>query len=141
MLTVQYRMHEAIMNWSSEEFYQSKLVAADAVKSHLLKDLSNIRKRTTQEEIDDENLSQCPLFLIDTTGYEMPESTFDDENSRANEGEIALVQTHVKELVTNYGVSIEQIGVITPYNLQVELIKAKLHSKYPLVKILLKRFR
>lgn len=26
MLTVQYRMHELIMNWSSKEFYNSKVV-------------------------------------------------------------------------------------------------------------------
>lgn len=135
MLTVQYRMNEAIMNWSSEEFYQGKLVADQSVQHHLLKDLANIDKRKNLEEIDDENLSECPLFLIDTTGYDMPESTFDDESSRANEGEIVLVQTHVKELVENYGVSIDQIGVITPYNMQVQMLRQKLLPIYPTLEI------
>ena len=73
MLTVQYRMNELIMNWSSNEFYQGKLIADKSVQYHLLNDLSNVSKRDHAYEIDDENLSQCPLFLIDTTGYDMPE--------------------------------------------------------------------
>ncbi|CAF4867221.1 unnamed protein product, partial [Rotaria sp. Silwood2] len=131
MLTIQYRMNEAIMNWSSNEFYQGKLIADESVKSHLLKDLSNISKRDNIYELDDENLSQCPLFLIDTTGYDMPEICCDDENSRGNEGEVALVSIHVQELIENYGVSIDQIGVITPYNMQVQLLRQKLLNKYP----------
>ncbi|CAF3479561.1 unnamed protein product [Adineta steineri] len=135
MLTIQYRMNEAIMNWSSKEFYQGKLIADKSVKSHLLKDLSNISKRNYEDEYDDENLSQCPLFLIDTTGYDMPEICYDDENSRGNEGEVALVNTHVKELIENYGVSIDQIGVITPYNMQVQLLRQKLLNQYPTLEI------
>ncbi|CAF3109971.1 unnamed protein product [Rotaria sp. Silwood2] len=135
MLTIQYRMNEAIMNWSSNEFYQGKLIADESVKSHLLKDLSNISKRDNIYELDDENLSQCPLFLIDTTGYDMPEICCDDENSRGNEGEVALVSIHVQELIENYGVSIDQIGVITPYNMQVQLLRQKLLNKYPTLEI------
>ncbi|CAF1241513.1 unnamed protein product [Rotaria sp. Silwood1] len=135
MLTIQYRMNEAIMSWSSNEFYEGKLIADESVKSHLLKDLSNILKRDSECEIDDENLSQCPLFLIDTTGYDMPEISCDDENSRGNEGEVALVSIHVQELIENYGVSIDQIGVITPYNMQVQLLRQKLLNKYPTLEI------
>ncbi|CAF3459853.1 unnamed protein product [Rotaria sp. Silwood1] len=135
MLTIQYRMNEAIMSWSSNEFYEGKLIADESVKSHLLKDLSNISKRDSECEIDDENLSQCPLFLIDTTGYDMPEISCDDENSRGNEGEVALVSIHVQELIENYGVSIDQIGVITPYNMQVQLLRQKLLNKYPTLEI------
>ncbi|CAF5143115.1 unnamed protein product, partial [Rotaria sp. Silwood1] len=123
------------MSWSSNEFYEGKLIADESVKSHLLKDLSNISKRDSECEIDDENLSQCPLFLIDTTGYDMPEISCDDENSRGNEGEVALVSIHVQELIENYGVSIDQIGVITPYNMQVQLLRQKLLNKYPTLEI------
>ncbi|CAF1230518.1 unnamed protein product [Adineta ricciae] len=135
MLTIQYRMNEAIMQWSSNEFYQGKLVADKSVQSHLLKDLENISKRNHEDELDDENLSHCPLFLIDTTGYDMPEICLDDENSRGNEGEVALVSTHVKELIDNYGVSVDQIGVITPYNMQVQLLRQKLLGTYPMLEI------
>jgi ATP-dependent RNA/DNA helicase IGHMBP2 len=128
-------MNEAIMNWSSKEFYQGKLMADQSVKSHLLKDLVNVSKRHDEYETDDENLSQCPLFLIDTTGYDMPEISYDDENSRGNEGEVALVSVHVKELIENYGVTLDQIGIITPYNMQVQLLRQKLLNKYPTLEI------
>ena len=37
MLTVQYRMNECIMQWSSEQLYQGKLTAHNSVASHLLR--------------------------------------------------------------------------------------------------------
>ena len=37
MLTTQYRMHEDIMKWPSDQLYESKLKAHHSVKSHLLR--------------------------------------------------------------------------------------------------------
>lgn len=37
MLTVQYRMNSAIMEWASKEMYQGKLTAHCSVEKHLLK--------------------------------------------------------------------------------------------------------
>ena len=37
MLTVQYRMNMAIMQWSSDQLYQGKLTAHSSVAGHLLK--------------------------------------------------------------------------------------------------------
>lgn len=37
MLTVQYRMHEAIMQWASSEMYSGRLTAHPSVAQHLLK--------------------------------------------------------------------------------------------------------
>lgn len=37
MLTVQYRMHSAIMGWASEEMYQGRLTAHSSVQSHVLR--------------------------------------------------------------------------------------------------------
>jgi len=37
MLTTQYRMHDDIMRWSSEQMYQGRLVSHPSVASHLLK--------------------------------------------------------------------------------------------------------
>ncbi len=39
MLTVQYRMHAAIMDWSSQELYNGKLSAHASVASHTLSDM------------------------------------------------------------------------------------------------------
>ena len=38
-MTTQYRMHEKIMTFPSSALYENKLIAADAVKGRLLKDL------------------------------------------------------------------------------------------------------
>lgn len=43
MLQIQYRMHEKIMLWSSESFYDDKLKAHESVVSHLLKDLPSVK--------------------------------------------------------------------------------------------------
>ena len=39
MLNVQYRMHAAIMDWSSQELYNGKLTAHASVASHTLETL------------------------------------------------------------------------------------------------------
>ena len=39
MLTVQYRMHSDIMQWSSDEMYAGKLQAHESVAGHRLYDL------------------------------------------------------------------------------------------------------
>lgn len=36
MLTTQYRMNYKIMQWSSDQLYQSRLVAHHSVENHLL---------------------------------------------------------------------------------------------------------
>ncbi|CAF4637165.1 unnamed protein product, partial [Rotaria sp. Silwood2] len=87
-----------------------KLIADKSVKNHLLKDFKNISKKFNEYENDDENLSECSLFLIDTSAYDMKEIYFDDENSRGNEGKVELVNIHINELIENYSVSIDQIG-------------------------------
>eukprot|EP00095_Tigriopus_kingsejongensis_P010403 maker-scaffold1716_size30199-snap-gene-0.9 protein:Tk10403 transcript:maker-scaffold1716_size30199-snap-gene-0.9-mRNA-1 annotation:"dna-binding protein smubp-2" len=121
MLKVQYRMNEAIMRWASEALYQGELQAHESVRGHLLQDLDWVQAT--------ENTS-IPLLLIDTTGCDMPELATPDEISKANEGEVALVCLHVEELIKS-GLKAAEIAVITPYNLQVELIRLQLAAKFP----------
>ena len=132
MLTIQYRMNRVINDWISEKLYESKLTAHESVAQHLLCDLPGIAK--------DENTS-VPLVLIDTEGCDMPEMIMSgddamsaDEESKANDGEANLVCRHVEDLIRSH-VKQEEIAVITPYNLQMELIRAKLHPKYPQVEV------
>jgi superfamily I DNA and/or RNA helicase len=47
-LVVQYRMHEAIMGFSSAEFYESTLVADDSVRLHTLADLPEVASRVAE---------------------------------------------------------------------------------------------
>jgi DNA polymerase alpha-associated DNA helicase A len=124
MLTTQYRMHEKIMRFPSDELYDSKLIAADFVKDRLLKDL----KYDVQNTED----TQEPLVFWDTQGGDFPEKIEDEGvigkggkgmslgDSKSNEAEAALVRMHVANLI-NAGVKAEDIAVVTPYNAQVRV--------------------
>lgn len=113
------------MNWSSKTFYESQLIAHHSVKSRLLKDLPKIK---SNENTD------IPLVLIDTSGCDMFEIVTDDEQSKANEGEAALVAIYTSQLIES-GLNPADIAIISPYNLQVELIRMQLREKYPELEI------
>lgn len=120
MLVTQYRMHELIMQWSSDRLYGGKLVAHSSVAAHLLRDLSGV---------EDNEDTAMPLLLIDTAGCGMVELDTPDDESKGNEGEADLVAIHVERLISS-GVSASDIAVISPYNLQVELIRLRLSSRH-----------
>ncbi|OMO70260.1 hypothetical protein COLO4_28666 [Corchorus olitorius] len=112
MLTVQYRMHELIMNWSSKELYNSKIKAHPSVAAHMLFDLENVKRSSSTEPT---------LVLIDIAGCDMEEKK-DEEESTLNEGEAEVAISHAKRLVQS-GVHASDIGIITPYAAQVVLLK------------------
>jgi DNA polymerase alpha-associated DNA helicase A len=131
MLTTQYRMHEKIMRFPSDELYESKLMADDAVKARLLIDLPY--------EVQGTDDTQEPLVFWDTQGGDFPEKAEDDEitkkgallgDSKSNEMEVMVVARHVSNLV-DAGVRPESIAVITPYNGQLALLSRMLREKYP----------
>ncbi|XP_020881185.1 DNA-binding protein SMUBP-2 isoform X2 [Arabidopsis lyrata subsp. lyrata] len=112
MLTVQYRMHELIMNWSSKELYDNKITAHSSVASHMLFDLENVTKSSSTE---------ATLLLVDTAGCDMEEKK-DEEESTYNEGEAGVAMAHAKRLMES-GVQPSDIGIITPYAAQVMLLR------------------
>ncbi|TKY62596.1 DNA-binding protein SMUBP-2 [Spatholobus suberectus] len=112
MLTVQYRMHELIMDWSSKELYNSKIKAHPSVTAHMLYDLEGVKQTSSTEPT---------LLLIDTAGCDMEEKK-DEEDSTFNEGEAEVTVAHAKRLVQS-GVLPSDIGIITPYAAQVVLLK------------------
>ena len=128
MLTVQYRMHEKIMDFPSRAMYESKLIAAETVKFRLLRDL--------EYGVEDNGDTAEPLVYYDTQGGSFPEkaeSAANNENSnksrksnladsKSNESEVMLVRSHVNNL-TQAGVRADDIAVITPYNAQVRLFE------------------
>ncbi|OKL63073.1 hypothetical protein UA08_01277 [Talaromyces atroroseus] len=135
MLTTQYRMHEKIMKFPSDELYEGKLIAADFVKDRLLKDLPY-----DVEETDD---TKEPLIFIDTQGGDFSEKAEDEDitikggllsESKSNEMEAKLAVNHVESLI-DAGVRPDDIAVVTPYNAQVALIAQYLKEKYPSIEI------
>uniref|UniRef100_A0A8C7SCN5 DNA-binding protein SMUBP-2 n=1 Tax=Oncorhynchus mykiss TaxID=8022 RepID=A0A8C7SCN5_ONCMY len=121
MLTVQYRMNSNIMTWASEQMYQGQLVAHSSVEKHLLKDLPGV---ASVEE------TSTPLLLIDTAGCGLSEMEVADEQSKGNQGEVDIVELHIKAL-TEAGVKPKDIAVIAPYNLQVDLLRQRLSARHP----------
>lgn len=115
-LTVQYRMHSAIMNFSSAEFYGGTLVAERAVAEHLLADLPHVQPLP---------LTTVPVQFIDTAGADYSEALEEDGESRLNEAEAGLVVQKVLALLET-GVTPDAISVITPYSAQVRHLRALL---------------
>ncbi|KGO48656.1 hypothetical protein PEX1_002750 [Penicillium expansum] len=130
MLTTQYRMHEKIMRFPSDELYDGKLIASDAVKARLLIDLPY--------EVEGTDDTQEPLVFWDTQGGDFPEKAEDEiskkgallGDSKSNEMEAMVVARHVDNLI-DAGVRPESIAVITPYNGQLALLSRMLREKYP----------
>uniref|UniRef100_A0A8C6FZD0 DNA-binding protein SMUBP-2 n=1 Tax=Moschus moschiferus TaxID=68415 RepID=A0A8C6FZD0_MOSMO len=125
VLTVQYRMHQAIARWASEALYHGQLTAHPSVAGHLLRDLPGVA--ATEE-------TGIPLLLLDTAGCGLLELEEDDEQSKGNPGEVRLVGLHVQALV-DAGVRAADIAVITPYNLQVDLVRQSLAHRHPELEI------
>ncbi|EFE37584.1 hypothetical protein TRV_07762 [Trichophyton verrucosum HKI 0517] len=135
VLTTQYRMHQKIMDFPSDELYESKLIAADAVRERLLKDLPY--------EVEDTDDTREPLVFYDTQGGDFPEKSPDSNGisaksllveSKCNDMEAAVVARHVENLVSA-GVRPEDIAVITPYNAQVALLSQLLKEKLPTLEL------
>lgn len=115
LLSIQHRMNEKIMNWSSNELYEGKLEAFSKNANKLLCDLDGVSG--TEE-------TKSSLFLIDTVGCNLYENS-DSVESKFNEGEANIVEKHVKRLIDS-GVKVNNIAIISPYNAQVDIIKNKL---------------
>ena len=107
-LTEQHRMNEAIMRFPSEALYGGALRAHPAVAHHCLDD--------------------APLEVIDTSGRGFEEATPEGSESRENEGEALLVAAEV-ERVLALGVAPGEVAVISPYDGQVQRLRALLHAR------------
>ncbi|GIL72076.1 hypothetical protein Vretimale_514 [Volvox reticuliferus] len=159
MLTVQYRMNKAIMQWSSDELYEGRLTAHDSVAEHTLLDILGappVQSTTADRKGGLTSLKAAGgkkakgktgkvaahavapkssggvqaepegplavLLLVDTAGCGFEEQQEAEGSSYSNLGEAKAVMVHVKRLV-HHGIAAQDIGVITPYNAQVALLK------------------
>ncbi|MFO0816716.1 MAG: AAA domain-containing protein [Pirellulales bacterium] len=124
-LDVQYRMHQHIMGFSSDEFYEGTLVAHPSVSAHLLKDLPGV--------VDDE-WTATPAHFVDTAGASYDEELEPDGESRRNPGEAQAVG-RIVGLLLERGVEPTSIGVIAPYAAQTRLLREQLAASAPGVEV------
>lgn len=122
LLTLQYRMNEDIMKFSSDWFYNGQLKAASAVQHRSILDLdkpiewidtSHLDKRETKNAQEDSDYQE--QFIGSSFG-------------RINKGEAYLLLDYLKEYIQRIGkqrIIDEHIdfGIISPYMNQVQLLQ------------------
>lgn len=115
----QYRMHRAIMAFSSGKFYDGALMADPSVAGHELKDLENVKT---------EGLDTAPVIFLDTAGLGYEEEIEEGTESCYNSQEAKLVVKELSRFIKS-GVSPEAIAVISPYSAQVKLLTGMIHGE------------
>ncbi len=119
LLNVQYRMHQDIMKFSSDVFYEGSLQADESVRTALLAD---------SPQVTFSPLTDCPIHFIDTAGASYDEEQEVDGDSKLNPLEAELVIKKVYELLA-CGLTPDQIAVISPYSAQVKYLRERLYAK------------
>ncbi len=128
LLNVQYRMNEILMEFPNKEFYGKKLKTASFVKNITLKDLG-IKKPNFGKFWDQILDPQKVISFLDTSKSERKfEVQRKGSFSRENPLEAKLV-TEIAEKLLKMGVKKEWIGVITPYEDQLDLLKMAIGEK------------
>ncbi|MCA9192540.1 MAG: AAA family ATPase [Planctomycetales bacterium] len=112
-LTIQYRMHEQIMQFPSQRFYDNELTAHESVRNHTLNELLSPT---------DSEAAPPVLEFWDTAGAGWDEEIEPDGQSRLNRREAQWVQFQVQQFLLA-GLSAEQVAIITPYAAQVRWLR------------------
>ena len=115
LLTVQYRMHQDIMRFSSRWFYQDRLEAAKEVRYRGILDWDR------------------PITWVDTTGMDCREEYVGETASRINRAEAELLLRELHQYVQRIGarrIVDERIdfGLISPYKAQVQYLRSRLKA-------------
>ncbi|WP_290711454.1 AAA domain-containing protein, partial [Flavihumibacter sp. CACIAM 22H1] len=108
MLREQYRMHAAIMEFSNQEFYENKLVAAATVADRLIFP------------------GDSPFLFIDTAGCGFEEKQEGTSTSNPEEAAFLVRQfsQYWSEVETSFpGPKPLSIGIIAPYKMQLDAIQ------------------
>lgn len=117
-LTIQYRMHQKIMEFPSEHFYQGTLVADASVAEHTLADLPGIQTVS---------LDAQPVLFVDTSGADWTEELDPNGESKLNPREAIWILKQVDALLAA-GLLPDQIAVIAPYSAQVRFLRDRCTS-------------
>ena len=115
LLKIQYRMHEDIMRFSSEWFYDGELQAAPEVRHRGILDWD------------------MPISWVDTSEMDFKEEFVGETFGRINKAEADLLLEHLLAYIDRIGskrIIDERIdfGIISPYKAQVQYLRSKVKS-------------
>ena len=113
LLEEQYRMNNAIMEFSSREFYGGRLKANGAVANRLLFD------------------GDLPMSFVDTAGCGFDEKP--DGTSSVNPEEAAFLLKHLQQLADKIqltGQGFPTVAIISPYKGQIRILKELFEASY-----------
>ncbi|HMO40944.1 MAG TPA: AAA domain-containing protein [Saprospiraceae bacterium] len=109
LLRVQYRMHELIMGFSNQVFYNNALQADASVRDHRLPIPNNNQ----------------PLIFIDTAGCGFEEKVQELYQSRYNPEEFLIVCEHLYQMATQFAeAAFPSVAIISPYREQVQWMQS-----------------
>lgn len=117
LLTTQYRMHEKIMGFSNQMFYEGRLKAAEQVASHRL-----------AVDVGE------PILFIDTAGCSFEEEAITNVGrnpGRQNRDEAHILREHLYQLLNRYAESNLEppsIAIISPYRQQVTYLDGMIND-------------
>ena len=115
LLNTQYRMNEKLMEFPNKEFYSNKLQSFKGIKDITINDLVDI-------DLED---FKNPLLFIDTSKIQNNKETrLKDSKSIVNYSECDILEEILENLLS-LNIDPKDIGVISPYLDQVNLIKSK----------------
>ncbi|GAB1224739.1 hypothetical protein ENUP19_0217G0005 [Entamoeba nuttalli] len=120
MLKTQYRMHPAISEFSNKMFYSSKLENGVSSEDRFCDRIINFFPDYTN-----------PIMFINCDGTEQYGSSGTSYN---NAGEVQIIQEVVEKLLNN-GIEENEIGIISPYQAQQELISQNVSTKIKVANI------
>lgn len=119
MLNVQYRMHPEISRWPSIKYYASKLQNS----------LSTAQINYYLPQLKDAPQYLSPYSFIDVRGQETTGSR--DNYSFINQQEVYAIKRIIEHLHLQHKIDIsKQVGVITFYKAQAELLTQQLNQLY-----------
>ena len=126
MLLTQFRMHRKIMHFSNERFYEGKLKANSSVANHSLADLGldSGKLEDSKEPIAQALVPDPPVVFLDTADLDGGERQRPGSTSRENRTESEIVAKVASPLLDS--LEPREIGVISPYDDQVDLLRSRL---------------
>jgi len=125
LLNVQYRMNEILMEFPNKEFYEENLITDEKVKNITLEDLK-IKKPNFGNFWDKVLDPQNVICFLDTLKSERKfERKKAGSTSKENPFEVEIVKMILNKMF-KMGIKKEWVGVITPYDDQLDLLRKNL---------------